>query len=161
MEEDEEYLFKKLMQESQPDQTCSDFTDSVMKMVQAEELARQEVLRTLLVKADADHPSFMFESRIMSQILPAAEKVEKPIISNGAWYTIAAFFALVIGYSIFAKSPQLATDVDPYLLGRTLTVFSVNISEIPSIYSIVIIAFCILLMADYFILQRFPRRTVH
>lgn len=161
MEEEEEYLFKKLIQKSEPDKTGSDFTDLIMKMVQAEELVREEAIRTLLVKADADKPSSLFESRVMSQIAPASQKIEKPIISNGAWYTIAAFFALVIGYSIFAKSPQLSTDVDPYQIEKILTVFSVNVSQIPAIYSIVIIAFCILLMIDYFILQRFARRAVH
>src|SRR4051812_32828729 len=104
MEEDQEDLFKKIIQQSEPEQTASDFTQNIMKMVQAEELVRQAALRTLLVTNGADKPSFSFERKVMSQIIPVAKSVEKPIISTNTWYAIAAVFALIIGYSIFANS---------------------------------------------------------
>ncbi|GLU53537.1 hypothetical protein [Dyadobacter frigoris] len=163
MEEDKEDLFKKLIRQSEPDKMTPDFTQNVMRMVQAEELVRESSLRTLLITNEADKPSFSFERKVMAQITPAAKRVEKPIISRNAWYLTAAFFALMIGYSIFAKSPQPITSNDspPFEIAKSLTIFSVNVTQLPVIYSIVITALCVLLLADYFILQRLGKRAVH
>lgn len=161
MEEDTEDLFRKLIQQSEPEKTASDFTQNIMKMVQAEELVREAALRALLITNEADKPSFSFERKVMSQITPVAKRVEKPIISRNAWYIMAAVFALIIGYSIFAKSPQNVISIDSptFEIARPLTIFTANVTQLPIIYSIVITALCVLLLADYFILQRLGKRA--
>ncbi|MBE9461748.1 hypothetical protein ACFP1I_31010 [Dyadobacter subterraneus] len=162
MEEDKEEIFKKLIQKSEPDFTASDFTDHVMKMVQAEELVRESALHALLVNNKLDQPSLSFESGIMAQITPVKKKVEKPIISKNAWYIAATFFALMIQYSFFSKSSQI-TAMDSSLIKITNAMFdfSNNAGQMPVIYFIVVVTLCVLLLADYFILQRFGKRAVH
>lgn len=162
MEEDKEELFKKLIQKSEPDIAGSDFTDQVMKMVQAEEIVLESALRALLVNNKLDQPSLSFEPGIMAQITPVTRKVEKPIINKNVWYVAAVFFALMIRYSFFSKSSQ-TTAMDSSLIKITNAMFdfSNNAGQMPIICFIVIAALCILLLADYFILQRLSKRAVH
>ena len=162
MEEDKEELFKKLIQKSEPDITGSDFTDHVMKMVQEEEIVRESALRALLVNNKLDQPSLSFESAIMGQITSVTKKVEKPIISKNAWYMAAAFLALMIRYSFFSKSSQ-TTAMDSSLIKITNAMFdfSNNAGQMPLLYFIVIVMLCVLLLADFFILQRLGKRAIH
>ncbi|WP_159471454.1 hypothetical protein [Dyadobacter sp. 3J3] len=162
MEEDKEDIFRKLIQKSELDITGSGFTDNVMKMVQAEEIVQESALRALLVKNNLDQPSKSFESGIMAQITPITKKVEKPIISKNAWYVAAAFLALMIQYSFFSKASQTtAMDLSLIKITNAMFDFSNNAGQMPVIYFIVIVTLCILLLADYFILQRLGKRASH
>jgi hypothetical protein len=157
MEEDQEDIFKKIIQKAEPEQVNASFTGNIMKMVQDEELVHETALRTLLIKNAIESPSALFERQIISQIIPVEKKVEVPIISKNSWYMIAASILLVVGYSLFAQSPQINSSTSYLEIGNALTGFSQNIGQIPVLYPITLTVLGALLMGDYFILQRLVR----
>lgn len=161
MEEDKEEFFKKLIQKSEPDFTAPDFTEQVMKMVRAEESVREATLHTLLANSKLDQPSLSFETGIMAQITPVTKRAEKPIISKNVWYIAAAFFVFMIRYSFFSNSSQTtAWDSSLIKITNVMFDFSNNLGQMPVIYLIVIVMFCMLLLIDFFIRQSLENRAL-
>lgn len=156
MEEDSTDHFKMMIKKAGSDEVNADFTDHVMKMVQAEELLQESALRIVLSESAVEKPSRSFEMNVMLQINPAVRKAEKPIVSKSIWYVIAACYAMIMGYSLLSKSPQTGIDANPFPLEieSALTGFSLNVFQMPVLFSITIAVLGALLLADYFIHQR-------
>lgn len=153
MEEENQDSLKKLIQQSGPEKPAMDFTQGIMQMISAEELAAEQALSTLLTKYTLERPSVSFQAQLMGQILPEVNTVEKPIISNKAWYFIAAGFALLITLSFFVSYPQTAavTTLNLSIVGSSLGKATMAVGNLPMMYPIVITTLCCLMMADYFI----------
>jgi hypothetical protein len=160
MEENQEALFRKLLKNQEPEKPGSDFTGSVMKMVQiqavqeaAEEMKLVHLLNT---SALTEIPSKDFNTAIMGRILvPKGVKAEA-IISQKAWFMIAASLLLIIFCSFLLLAPGTAPAA-PTATDLAMSGVYEKINTLPVVYPITFFTMGLLTVADYLLRQRTGR----
>ena len=162
MEENEEDVFRKLIQSVKPDTPAHDFTDLVMKMVQIEtekDQADEIALRSLINnQVLIEKPSKAFNRHVMRQIAPSKTKIE-PIISKQAWYLIAASVAFSILLCFLIKEPQTAQSTSS-ALDLTLKHLSSKLESLPIMYAATVFGLGFLMVLDYVLRAASARKVI-
>ncbi|MPR34756.1 hypothetical protein [Salmonirosea aquatica] len=161
MKNDREDTFKKLMQHAAPERPSADFTESTMRLVQAE--ARQAAANETAVQVLLGHPGLVehpspdFSRRIMGEVEVLHATKVAPIIPRRTWYLIAASVVLLlVGCSLLAtpattQSAQSGMDI-------LLMSITTQLEIVPIFYPLTIIALSLLMLADYYLRQRIETR---
>ena len=161
MEEDQEALFRKLLKNQEPENPGSDFTGTVMKMVQiqaVQETAKEmKLIHLLNTSALAEVPSKDFNAAIMGRILVPKAVKSDAIISRKAWLMIAASFLLIIFCSVLALAPATAPAA-PTATDLAMSGVFEKINTLPVVYPITFFTMGLLMVADYLLRQKAGRR---
>lgn len=157
MEEDQEAFFKKLMKNQETEKPGPDFTGTVMKMVQiqaVQEAAKEMKLVHLLnSSALTEIPSKDFNAAIMSRILVPEAVKNEAIISEKAWYMIAASLLLIIFCSFLFLTPD-AAPATPAAAELVMSGVYTKMNALPVVYPITVFTMGLLMVADYFLRQK-------
>jgi len=89
MENEQEEIFRKLIQKAGLEKTHADFTSEVMKNIQIEtelEFAREARLKMIISDIEQDSAPPLFQKNVMAQITLTKKLEVEPIISRKVWY---------------------------------------------------------------------------
>lgn len=161
MEEDQEALFRKLLKNQETEKPGSDFTGTVMKMVQTQAVqeAAEEMKLVLLLNTSAltEIPSKDFNAAIMGRILVPETVKTEAIISGKAWCMIAASLLLIIFCSFLFLAPGSAPAA-PTATELAMSGVYEKINTLPVVYPITFFTMGLLMVADYLLRQKAGRR---
>ncbi|UFH57203.1 hypothetical protein [Spirosoma sp. KNUC1025] len=154
MKDEKEDRFRRLIQKVGPDKPGADFTDAIMKRVQAEsemDLAREATLIQLFQSHPlVEKPSAAFSRRVMNQIVVSQPKPFEPIIRPGVWYMVAASLLIIILSCVFLF-PSGAVHHAPSGLDRFLFSIERTLDALPLSYPLTLFAVSGLMALDYFL----------
>lgn len=142
-------IFKKIIKRVSTDQAPADFTDMVMKTIEAD-VQRELALKALLKHEPTESPVFDFTANIMAQIHTNAQRsAYRPIITRKGWYGIAAII------SVFLMLIGLVNTKTKAGTGISLTASALkHVSAVPPVFLMVLVGAGILLLVDYLVTQR-------
>lgn len=156
-------ILKRLLKKVKPDTPKSEFVDLVMEEL-AFEIQREKIsdvkLISLLKCNGMEKPSIAFTDKLMEQIQTEVIPVKEQIISKRGWYAIFITLLLIIiaiGFSGSNNSTSNTSNVASTHfegVGQSLTLFIAQIHSFPSVFYLVLIPICILLLMDYFLRSR-------
>jgi hypothetical protein len=152
-------VLKSLVQKTELDKPSFNFTDLVMKEVEAQEPVINPVLKALLKRNGIENPSIDFTHSIIARIEEGdLRATHKPIVSQKTWLIIIsaiAFFVLYLGLS--NQTPISPDGLTPYFIsiGNALNAILTNVNSVPSLYLIIFISISVLLVMDYLLRTRF------
>ncbi|SEI43096.1 hypothetical protein SAMN04487995_0662 [Dyadobacter koreensis] len=154
MENEQEEIFRKLIQKAGLEKTHADFTSEVMKNIQIEtelEFAREARLKMIISDIEQDSAPPLFQKNVMAQITLTKKLEVEPIISRKVWYLVGAAAVLIFIFCFVSPSGGTPENI-PYFstsLKVVVSDFSGKIGVLPIIYPAVIFALALLIMGDY------------
>lgn len=153
MKKNDDDSLKKLLQKVELDSPSPNFTHNLMQQIETEASqasAFEPKLKALLQAHTLQSPSDNFTQKVLAQTAPP-KTVYAPIISNKAWYGIAASVALVLGVAILSslKNTPSITQIGGFQRSYRLPNITLLLSSVPSVYVMGSIAIATLLLADY------------
>lgn len=153
----------RLLKKVKPDTPTREFVNLVMEELalktQSEEISEVK-FASLLKSSTVEKPSVDFTNDLMRQIKSEANPVDDPIISKTGWYAIVITLGItliIIGYSGSNNSTSNTSNVASThfgSVGQSLTSTIAQIHSFPSVFYLVLIPLCLLLLADYFLLNK-------
>lgn len=162
MENSKDDLFKKLIQEAGIETPSSGFTEFVMYGVQLEiqnGMVVNSELKALLQQNAIEKPSTNFMANVMFEVeVPVYKIAAEPIINKKIWYWIAAAsFALLAFVGFYYQASGEVQNAPTHNPDHIFDLISYNISAMPAVYSLSLIAFASLLLIDYFLRNTFTK----
>ncbi|WP_338873816.1 hypothetical protein WBJ53_31530 [Spirosoma sp. SC4-14] len=154
MENEKEDRFRRLIQKAGPDKPGNDFTNALMKRVQAEselDLANEASLIQLFqAHTLIEKPSTAFNRRVMNQLVISQSKPLAPIIRPRIWYMMVATLVLIVLFCVllFPVSPPQPTSSG---LDRFLSSVERSLEALPISYPLTLFAVSVLMVVDYFL----------
>ncbi|WP_020597078.1 hypothetical protein [Spirosoma panaciterrae] len=156
MEDEKDDRFRKLIKRAEPDKPGADFTNAIMKLVQAEselDSAKEAALIQLLQSHTlVEKPSANFSRRVMNQVMASSSKPLEPIISTRVWYMVAASLLFIILFCILLI-PSGPTQHTSSGLDSFLSSFEGTLDALPISYPLTIFAMSVLMVTDYVLRQ--------
>ncbi|WP_461105058.1 hypothetical protein [Spirosoma koreense] len=158
MEDEKEDGFRKLILTAGPDQPGADFTQAIMKRVQAaseQDSAKEAALiRLLQAHTLVEKPSADFSRRAMNRIIVSPPKPLAPIIRPGVWYMMAASLLLIVLFcTLLPFAPSQPTSSEPDRFFRDL---EASLDALPINYVLTIFVVSVLMMVDFLLRRTRP-----
>jgi hypothetical protein len=157
MEDEKEDSLRKLIQKVELDEPGADFTNTIMKLVQAEselDSAKEAALIQLFQSYTlVEKPSAGFSSRVMSQVMVSQSKQFEPIISPRVWYMIAASLLFIVLFCLLVLPTGPAQHTSSGL-DRFLSSIEGSLEALPISYPFTIFAASVLLVTDYYLRRK-------
>lgn len=156
MEDEKDDRFRKLIKRAEPDKPGADFTNAIMKRLQAEselDSAKEAALIQLLQSHTlVETPSANFSRRVMNQVTVRQSKPFQPIISTRVWYMIAASLLCVVVSCLLLLSSGSSQPASSGL-DQLLSSVDGTLNALPIQYALTIFALSALMVTDYFLRQ--------
>jgi hypothetical protein len=152
--------FRKLLQKAALEKPRADFTENVMKKVSVEwqhiTATEDAALKMLIQSTSIEKPSAAFTAQVLRALPVAAPAIRyQPIISNKAWYWIAAAVVLVIAACFYfpGNAPEQAPGALRFVEQATSSTYIISdkMNKVPQQYSLIIIGMAALMLFDYFL----------
>lgn len=156
MENGKEENLRRLIRETAVEKTALDFTENVLRGIQAEllhENATELALKSLLQKHAVEKPSAAFQASIIEKLNTSQSLKVEPIITPKAWYAIAAMVAVLLLAAYIFPSDK-SSEIPHFLTLASESVRHLTLPEISksslNIVVLSLLGLATLLLADYF-----------
>lgn len=156
-------VLSRLLKEVKLETPTSQFVDLVIEGLTLEtqrEKISEVKFASLLKSSAVEKPSVDFTNDLMRQIKTEVNTVDDPIISKTGWYVIFSILGIsiiTIGFSGSSNGASATSDLASThfeMVGQKITSIIAQIHSFPSIFYLVLIPLCLLLLMDYFFLNK-------